>query len=272
VEAPPTTPLTPDQMQDYMGPFPKVARGNGTIKVSSPPQTLSEMIKSIQHYNPKSNTKAPPNFGRLQGFKPMRIPVVFHRESQPSTQHKLDRQASQATASSAAVSMSYGQQWCRSAVQDAAGEFHVLKSIHGLDKYSPLITCHPKCCIVGSNPTCKSGPFDANVTHSSTPTVLGYTDKDNKYLPPYNWWADSAAKHLIDVVNKYYSGTGMSFYLQQASTGSHSLVGSCLLSQEDHSGLPASHAPCHPCCSDQHSISVQAGPCVLSVMLILVLN
>lgn len=71
-------------------------------------------------------------------------------------------------------------------------------------------------------------PTDANVTPSSIPTVLGYTDKDNKYLPPYNWWADSAAKHLIDVVNKYYSGTGMSFYLQQASTGSHSPAGSYL--------------------------------------------
>lgn len=85
VEAPPTTPLTPDQMQNYMGPFPKVARGNGTIKVSSPPQTLTDMMNSIQHYNPKSTIKASPNFGRLQGFKPMRIPVVFHCESQPST-------------------------------------------------------------------------------------------------------------------------------------------------------------------------------------------
>lgn len=47
------------------------------------------------------------------------------------------------------------------------------------------------------------------------PTVLGYTDKANQYLPPYNWWADSAAQHLIDVVNKYYQGTGFSFYVQQ---------------------------------------------------------
>lgn len=46
-------------------------------------------------------------------------------------------------------------------------------------------------------------------------TVMGYQDKDNKYLPPYNWWADSAAQHLIDVVNKYYQGTGFSFYLSQ---------------------------------------------------------
>jgi hypothetical protein len=44
---------------------------------------------------------------------------------------------------------------------------------------------------------------------------MGYQDKDNKYLPPYNWWADSAAQHLIDVVNKYYKGTGFSFYLSQ---------------------------------------------------------
>ena len=63
-----------------MEPFPKLARGNGTIKVASPPQTLSQMLASIQHFNPKSGVKAPPAWGRLQGFRPMRIPVVFHCE------------------------------------------------------------------------------------------------------------------------------------------------------------------------------------------------
>lgn len=72
--------LSAQQMQDYMPPFPKLARGNGTIKVSSPPHTLQEMINSIQHWNPKSGVKAAPTFGRLQGFKPMRVPVVFHCE------------------------------------------------------------------------------------------------------------------------------------------------------------------------------------------------
>lgn len=77
-QLPPQEALTAEQMQAYVGPFPKVATGNGTIKVSSPPQTLSEMIKSVQHCNPKSGVKAPPQFGRLRGFKPMRIPIVFH--------------------------------------------------------------------------------------------------------------------------------------------------------------------------------------------------
>lgn len=45
--------------------------------------------------------------------------------------------------------------------------------------------------------------------------MLGYTDKDNKYLPPYNWWADDAAKHIVEVVNNYYRNTGFSFYIQQ---------------------------------------------------------
>lgn len=73
-------PLTSEQMRDYMEPFPKLARGNGTIRVASPPQTLSQMLASIQHFNPKSGVKAPPAWGRLQGFRPMRIPVVFHCE------------------------------------------------------------------------------------------------------------------------------------------------------------------------------------------------
>jgi hypothetical protein len=79
-ELPPQAPLTPEQMRDFMGPYPKLASGNGTIKVSSPPQTLDGMMQAIQHFNPKSGLKAPPKFGQLTGFKPMRIPVVFHCE------------------------------------------------------------------------------------------------------------------------------------------------------------------------------------------------
>lgn len=79
-ELPPQTPLTPEQMRDYMGPYPKLARGNGTIKVTSPPQTVTEMLKSIQHFNPKSGVKSQPKFGMLKGFTPMRVPVVFHCE------------------------------------------------------------------------------------------------------------------------------------------------------------------------------------------------
>lgn len=120
-EAPPMAPLTSEQMKDYMEPFPKLAHGNGTIRVASPPQTLTQMLASIQHFNPKSGVKSAPAWGRLQGFRPMRIPVVFH--------------------------------------------------------------------------------------------LLGFTDKDNKYLPPYYWFADKAAAHLIEVVNKYYAGTGFSFYI-----------------------------------------------------------
>jgi hypothetical protein len=63
-----------------MGPYPKLARGNGTLKVTSTPQTVDQMLKAIQHFNPKSGVKAAPRFGRLQGFKPMRIPIVFHCE------------------------------------------------------------------------------------------------------------------------------------------------------------------------------------------------
>lgn len=63
--------------------------------------------------------------------------------------------------------------------------------------------------------------------------VMGYQDKDNKYLPPYNWWADSAAQHLIDVVNKYYQGTGFSFFLSQVSDVPSGIITSEVL------GLPA---------------------------------
>jgi hypothetical protein len=47
--------------------------------------------------------------------------------------------------------------------------------------------------------------------------VLGYQDKSGTYLPPYNWWAESAAKHMVDEINKFYKGTGFQFYLQQVS-------------------------------------------------------
>lgn len=53
----------------------------------------------------------------------------------------------------------------------------------------------------------------------SHPPVLGFTDKDDTYLPPYYWFADSAAAHLIEVVNKYYAGTGFSFYIPKVSGG-----------------------------------------------------
>ena len=52
-----------------------------------------------------------------------------------------------------------------------------------------------------------------------TTPVLGFTDKDNTYLPPYYWFADSAAAHLIDVTNKYYAGTGFSFYIPKVGRG-----------------------------------------------------
>jgi hypothetical protein len=63
-----------------MGPFPKLAYGEGSIKVASRPQTLIEMIKSVQHFNPNAPSRAAPTFGTLKGFKPVRIPVVFHCE------------------------------------------------------------------------------------------------------------------------------------------------------------------------------------------------
>eukprot|EP00878_Enallax_costatus_P000786 GHUV01000907.1.p1 GENE.GHUV01000907.1~~GHUV01000907.1.p1 ORF type:complete len:468 (+),score=127.11 GHUV01000907.1:150-1406(+) len=115
--------LTPTQMQAYLPPFPKVASGSGTIKVSSPPQTLDQMLAMVQQFNPKSGMKQQKQFGRLNGFKPIRVPIVFH--------------------------------------------------------------------------------------------LLGYQDKDGNYLPPYNWFADSAAQHLVDVVNKFYTGTGVQFYVQE---------------------------------------------------------
>lgn len=45
--------------------------------------------------------------------------------------------------------------------------------------------------------------------------VLGYQDKDGNYLPPYNWWADSAAAHLVEQVNRFYKGTGVQFFAQE---------------------------------------------------------
>lgn len=86
------------------------------------------------------------------------------------------------------------------------------------------------------SPVTPSPQLDISATHSKQPVpavlhvpacfttahaVLGYTDKDNKYLPPYNWWADSAAQHLVDVVNKYYQGTGFTFYVQQVRHTRH---------------------------------------------------
>jgi hypothetical protein len=84
-ESPPMQPLTPQQMRDFMGPYPKLASGEGSVKVSSTPLTLEQMLKSIQHFNPKSGVSNPPTYGTLKGFKPMRIPVVFHCEFQEAS-------------------------------------------------------------------------------------------------------------------------------------------------------------------------------------------
>lgn len=122
-QMPPAPPLRPDQMQNFLPPFPKLASGRGSVKVSSPPQTLDQMLAMVRHFNPNSGVKQPKVFGRLDGFKPMTIPIVFH--------------------------------------------------------------------------------------------LLGYQDKAGTYLPPYNWWAESAAKHMVDEINKFYRGTGFQFTLQQ---------------------------------------------------------
>jgi hypothetical protein len=45
--------------------------------------------------------------------------------------------------------------------------------------------------------------------------VLGYQDKAGTYLPPYNWWADSAAQHMVDEINRFYRGTGFQFVLKE---------------------------------------------------------
>jgi len=49
--------------------------------------------------------------------------------------------------------------------------------------------------------------------------VLGYQDKSGTYLPPYNWFAESAAKNIVNEVNKFYLGTGFQFKLQEVSRG-----------------------------------------------------
>lgn len=67
-------------MQNFLPPFPKLASGRGSVKVSSPPQTLDQMLAMVRHFNPNSGVKQPKVFGRLDGFKPMTIPIVFHRE------------------------------------------------------------------------------------------------------------------------------------------------------------------------------------------------
>jgi hypothetical protein len=67
-------------MQNYLPPFPKIASGRGTVRVSSAPQTLDQMLAMVQHFKPNSGVKQPKVFGRLNGFKPMTIPIVFHCE------------------------------------------------------------------------------------------------------------------------------------------------------------------------------------------------
>jgi hypothetical protein len=70
--------LTPAQQKLYAGPFPKPTTGKGTIKISSPPLSLEKQIAAVQHFNPKGGKKEPQKFGRLNGFKPVQLPVVFH--------------------------------------------------------------------------------------------------------------------------------------------------------------------------------------------------
>ena len=45
--------------------------------------------------------------------------------------------------------------------------------------------------------------------------VMGYVEKGGYYLPPYNWWADAAAKNLVATVNKLYKNTGFSLKLAE---------------------------------------------------------
>lgn len=59
------------------------------------------------------------------------------------------------------------------------------------------------------------------MSHFHLHAVLGYRDSEGNYLPPYNWWADSAAKRLVDQVNKFYKGTGVQFFLREASANAH---------------------------------------------------
>lgn len=60
--------------------------------------------------------------------------------------------------------------------------------------------------------------------------MLGYQDKAGTYLPPYNWWAESAAKHMVDEINKFYRGTGFQFTLQQVSRNDWAELRGCRLS------------------------------------------
>lgn len=79
---PPAPQLTPQQAANYMPPFPKSASGTGTIKTSSLPQTVDDMLAMIKRFNPKSGVQQNKVFGRLDGFKPMKVPIVFHCKCQ----------------------------------------------------------------------------------------------------------------------------------------------------------------------------------------------
>lgn len=72
--------LTQAQAQAYFPPFPKSAQGRGGIRVSSLPQTVEQMVSMVRHFDPKSGVRQPKQFGRLDGFKPITVPIVFHRE------------------------------------------------------------------------------------------------------------------------------------------------------------------------------------------------
>lgn len=47
--------------------------------------------------------------------------------------------------------------------------------------------------------------------------MLGYSDKSGTYLPPYNWWADTAALHMVDQINYFYKGSGLQFFVKEVS-------------------------------------------------------
>jgi glycosyltransferase A (GT-A) superfamily protein (DUF2064 family) len=55
----------------------------------------------------------------------------------------------------------------------------------------------------------------ATATAATAPAVMGYAEKGGYYLPPYNWWADAAAKNMVATVNKFYKNTGFSFRLAE---------------------------------------------------------
>ncbi|KAF8072738.1 extracellular metalloprotease [Scenedesmus sp. PABB004] len=166
VQMPPAPRLSQEQMAAYLPPFPKAAADGGStsLPASSPPQTLDQMLASIAQFNPKSGVKGPKPFGRIKGFKPMRVPIVFHREPRGAAPARRARARPLGRASAA--------------------------------------------------PRGGRAPSPAAAAAAAR-AVLGYADKDGTYLPPYNWWADKAALHMVAEVNKFYAGTGFQFYVKE---------------------------------------------------------